>query len=362
METLAVYMTPVEDGEISDSQHTSNLVHFNDIFEILYYRYGFVLNESGSADNDFSENTIHETRTKNDWRLLTRIIASNAATTPDVMKPVSLAVEFLAMFFQKGRVPNPTMQDTWDLSRRSSVPLHIVIDKSVLRIAREGNRTGLYTISPGEQQGEIFNWMLTLRDPTTVLEILRRNLGPSIESIVNFLVHSGIPFNTAMSSNTYPPPPRCRLSPFLGLGMRLRNFIPDAEEYRLYEEARDDFLRGPFGRAALLKGGIIWRLAKSVVSIHDVFNGPTQLARDYGQLVSSEGDDMIDDDLSDEQLDLISGLYRISHGDNVKQGTGLPVARHGSGTGYGRYGTARLPQERQEIGRALYLTKEKHQY
>ena len=295
-------------------------MHSNEIFETLHYRYGFVFGESRyieGEDASTSDETNLDSEIQKQWRLLTKIIASNAAVMPDITEPVSLAVKFIMAFTGKGCVPNPETHATWDLNMQSPCPIRDVTAKSSLRITREcGGRDAIfYTIGSKDivktRCGE--KWTLVVQDPITVLEIVRRNLGPNMESVVNFLVHSGIPFNTVIASNTYPHPPRLRLSPPIGLGMRLRNFSPDPEEYRLYEKARDDFLCGSFGRAALLKGGVIWRLAKEVVPISEVFNGPTQLAKDFGQLVlTTDGDDMIDDDFSEEQLDLISGLYRIS--------------------------------------------------
>jgi hypothetical protein len=299
-------------------------VHYNEIFEMLYYRYGFVAGESRSRsiegeDTNTSDETSLDSEIQKQWRLLTKIMASNAAIMPDETEPVSLAFKFIIAFADKGYVPDPAMHATWDLNmEKNPCPLRDVMDRSLLRITRESDGDGsnaiFYTIGSRDavtaRCGE--KWTLVIQDPTSVLEILRRNLGPKMESVVNFLVHSGIPFNTVIASNTYPPPPRLRLSPPVGLGMRLRNFSPNPEEYRLYEKARDDFLGSSFGRVALLKGGIVWRLAKEVVPISEVFNGPTQLARDFGQLVLTTGGDyMIDDDFSDEQLDLILGLYHI---------------------------------------------------
>lgn len=321
-------------GEIIDSQwssdpgqpedngvNASRAVHYQEIFEILYYRYGFVLNKSRSTGDEDANETIYNPAIQKQWQLLTKIIASNAAVIPDVTEPIFLAFGFLAAFSDKGYVPNPEIQNTWDMNAQSACPLREVMDRSLLIITRDGEGDNgdlvLYTISSksdiATRSGGGIKWTLAIQDPIAVLDTVRRNLGPDIENVVNFLVHSGIPFNTIVASNTYPPPPRLRLSPPVGLGKRLRSWSPDPEDYRDYEEARDDFLRGPFGRAALLRGGIIWRLSKEIVPIYEVFDGPTQMAKEFGQVVlTTGGDDMIDDNLSDEQLGLISGLYHIS--------------------------------------------------
>ncbi len=280
-----------------------------------------MLNKSRSTGDEDANETTHNSAIRKQWQLLIKIIASNAAMMPDVTEPISLAFEFMDAFFDKGDVPNPGTQSMWDMNAQSARPLREVMDRSLLRITKDSESGDgdmvFYAISSKSDittrsRGGI-KWILTIQDSITVLDIVRRNLGPDIESVVNFLVHSGIPFNTVVASNTYPSPPRLRLSPPVGLGKRLRSWSPDPEDYRDYEEARDDVLRGPFGRAALLRGGIIWRLSKEIVPIYEVFDGPTQVANEFGQVVlTTGGDDMIDDNLSDEQLGLISGLYYIS--------------------------------------------------
>ncbi|KAJ7132400.1 hypothetical protein C8R44DRAFT_537595, partial [Mycena epipterygia] len=61
---------------------------------------------------------------------------------------------------------------------------------------------------------------------------------------------------------------------YSGLGFRPANYKPDLQDYHTYVSIRRQFLRSPRGRAALLYGGIVGRLARSVVSEDEVFRGP----------------------------------------------------------------------------------------
>ena len=75
-------------------------------------------------------------------------------------------------------------------------------------------------------------------------------------------------------------------------------------------------------RAALLKGGIIWRLALEVLSVDDVLAGPsTETVTNY--VVARDGVYAIDDDLSPDEMDIICGVYRIS---NSKLNWAFPTA------------------------------------
>lgn len=58
------------------------------------------------------------------------------------------------------------------------------------------------------------------------------------------------------------------------LGSRPAGYKPDITDYIWYERARDEFLRGPRGRVALMQGGIAWRLARE--TLEDVGTHPFQ--------------------------------------------------------------------------------------
>ncbi|KAF8673946.1 hypothetical protein AX14_005274 [Amanita brunnescens Koide BX004] len=121
---------------------------------------------------------------------------------PDVTEPISLAFGFLAIFFDKEDVPNPETQSMWDMNAQSACPLREVMDRSLLRVTKDSEGTDgdvvFYTINSKSDITTRFRggikWTRAIQDPITVLDIVRRNLGPDIESVLNFLVHSGIPF------------------------------------------------------------------------------------------------------------------------------------------------------------------------
>ena len=124
-----------------------------------------------------------------------------------------------------------------------------------------------YIILP--RRGEhVVSWDLVLSSAASVLEIIRRGWGPDIMSIVCQLLHHGIPFNTCIRG---PPPSQGSKQPkfipgYTGLGYSTQGYKPDLIDYRAYESRRNKFLRSPRGRAALLAGGLISRLARGVVT------------------------------------------------------------------------------------------------
>ncbi|KAI1783062.1 hypothetical protein LXA43DRAFT_904339 [Ganoderma leucocontextum] len=131
---------------------------------------------------------------------------------------------------------------------------------------------------------------------------------------VDFLVDRGIPFRTIFEPErrhvpTLLPPVQTVL------GWRLPSFEPTAWDYREYECRVHALLSQPKGRAALLRGGIVWRLAVEVLggNWRELAKmGPSSDVYSYGQpFVPHRGDPYYDDALSSDELDVVCGVYKV---------------------------------------------------
>ncbi|KAJ3805176.1 hypothetical protein F5876DRAFT_52269, partial [Lentinula aff. lateritia] len=103
------------------------------------------------------------------------------------------------------------------------------------------------------------------------------------------------------------------------LGFRPAGFLPNLQDYQAYEVVRNEFLRSARGRAALLGGGIVARLARDIVNKHDVYDGPTVHALQEGEHALcvwevGRGRAFWDDQLTSEETDLICGTYEVATG------------------------------------------------
>jgi hypothetical protein len=148
-------------------------------------------------------------------------------------------------------------------------------------------------------------------DPVTALECVRRQWGPYFLDIANELCSHGYPFHTRV------PGPRPTIQPrpsIHTLGYREVGYNPQPCDYAAYEALRNDFLSSPRGRAALLHGGIIWRLAKDIVPEVAAMNGPSSEVANTGQAIMCEGKYLWDDQLMEEELNLICGVYKVYTG------------------------------------------------
>ena len=129
------------------------------------------------------------------------------------------------------------------------------------------------------------------------------------------LLNHGIQFSTLLPVKPLP----CSVTPPITVPVRLAGYKFTRDDYYAYEQQRAALLSNPrIARSALLRGGIVWRLAVATLSFDDVLEGPTTAATLQRQgIIIKTGDesvDLCDDGLSTLELDLICGLHHCHTG------------------------------------------------
>lgn len=125
-----------------------------------------------------------------------------------------------------------------------------------------------------------------------------------------FCVARGITFRTLAPRRANSEVPRPLPQSSMGLGRRHNRFGFSPKDYRLYERTRDALLAGPQGRAALLAGGLTWRLAIDALGLEYALQGPSHTK--MSQVVATvNGIEYVDDVLTQEELDIIAGVYFV---------------------------------------------------
>ena len=195
----------------------------------------------------------------------------------------------------------------WDLR-------HLRLQIQGLRLSLGTNvdeSSPMYTISSTTVvQG---GWVICVHNPTTILQIYR-NSWTTLETIVRELVIRGIPFNTGVPDTGRKVFEKGYES--MGLGLRPVGYIPRTHDYNAYVAARTNVFLSHIGRAALLKGGLIARLARDTVSVSDILSGPESST---SLMIGTVGGvQLVDDQLSDYQLDVISGVYYVETATDAK--------------------------------------------
>ncbi|KAF8961303.1 hypothetical protein BDZ97DRAFT_1592947, partial [Flammula alnicola] len=145
---------------------------------------------------------------------------------------------------------------------------------------------------------------------------LSLSLAPSALQFLDALGNS----ITQINSDMWDLAPSNRLAvknmPRLMYCVKLETNLFILKDYEAYVVRRDAFLCSARGRAALLKGGIVWRLAVEALGFDVVFDGPSNEAQVHGRgfRFGDDGTSFCDDDLSEDELDLISGIYHCHTG------------------------------------------------
>ncbi|KAI0685148.1 hypothetical protein BC835DRAFT_1421513 [Cytidiella melzeri] len=160
-------------------------------------------------------------------------------------------------------------------------------------------------------------YSLCLADPVSVNHLLRSEVSSSMFDVTRTLLSWGVPFNTLQPIAdprtlwASPPMPMYFNQVPLGLGIVEHKHKFTLDDYKAYVAKRDEIITSFQGRAALLRGGLLWRLARdSYADDSEVCKGPSGFAmRDNHRVL---GDwDYVDDDLSLHQEDVICGVYRV---------------------------------------------------
>lgn len=163
------------------------------------------------------------------------------------------------------------------------------------------------------------------------------------EDMVIQLVTRGVRFHTLLSANrpvlrrpSQRPPPK-------EIPIRWPNYRFTIKDYEAYIHSRNLLLADGRMRAALLRGGIVWRIAITYLSPWDALDGPSG-APGLSIVHPRTGEQLVDDDLTPVELQLLCGAYKCYTGPgedqvSIKSWWPLPESfeREDCGENYGRW-------------------------
>ncbi|KAJ7100747.1 hypothetical protein B0H15DRAFT_817142 [Mycena belliarum] len=219
-------------------------------------------------------------------------------------------------YLSKAKKPDDMPAELYDLRQPDLAPLR----PSPIQLRWEIiNKITYYFFTPKDPVPDGALESVVVRSATFAVEILRRDW-MCLEEVVLNLLARGIAFNTLVRASPAVSPQikgSVELAVYRGLGYRAKDFQAHPGEYARYEAIRNQFLSSGRGRAALLMGGVIARLARGVVSSQSVCCGPTKTVRDNGRCFwdgLSSSPAYWDDVLTAAELDLICGVYEVATG------------------------------------------------
>jgi hypothetical protein len=290
--------------------------------DLLYFRYGYSLDEV--LDQPMPSFSQHNSKRFDSWTKICRSVGGQAFESSAATSNYESIQEFLVALEMSGHQPlHGVPAKFWDLSPWNSHSLSRTPSYIHIEVKLFGNIDATLCLLHLHNSEELevkdvtnTSWQVAV-SPMTALECIRRNLGPSRNDIVNYLLAHGMEFHTLQTVEVLPPP-----APILQPLLRHRptGYVFDLADFLSYESSRDSFLQShPFARRALCEGGIIARLARESMSDTLVFQGPSEEALEGKCSVFASADGiMVDDHLPQDVKDLICGTYIVKTGSGGK--------------------------------------------
>ena len=160
-------------------------------------------------------------------------------------------------------------------------------------------------------------WKLAVKTALDALVICRLDQNLDEHGIVEFLLTNGIPFHTLRPSRMVLRTPNVSRPCLLPL-RRPKDYKFESRDYLAYQERCHTILNNPRGRAALMAGHFMWRLALRSVRWETVHNGPSGWSPHLGEMLvvndPSTNTEFIDDQLSPDEQDALCGTYHCATG------------------------------------------------
>jgi hypothetical protein len=269
------------------------------IHDLAFYRFGFTT-PMGEVPDPAKKPT---------WGLVTKILGQG--WDPPAQQPHSYLPAFIG-YLMSARSLTQVPEELCDLRQNElSQQWHIQVRSVTL------TDKVYYFITPASMETDSTRLMLATTSAVAVIEIVRRQWGPGLIEIMRQLLDRSISFNTFILGSWNSLVPRSIIPHYNGLGYRPPNYSPDQIDYRAYEHLRLRLLNSAKGRAAMLMGGIVARLARDVVSYDTVCLGPSDNAEYDGLQISHRSQSLafFDDQLTADDVNVICGVYKVDTGE-----------------------------------------------
>lgn len=324
-------------------------VHTDDINDLLKYRYGYTAPTTiwqpqekeavewaskgwdklyralGQRNKDPDTPASNEDANTTSSDILLTSVPALPSTREIPLSDLPAVADFIAAFKR-----NTTIRELSDLDARS-----------VLSYANPAYRTlstlkyqELSTTTSGAQTT---NWYMldklediqletsrrcrvSTKRATNILQSKRAGFGRSAEQIALSMLARGMTLRLSLPVSTPVATPNCDKpyttvgSHATGVGIKPHGIKLTKLDYKTYMAMRDELLAGPAGEAALLSGGILWRLAINVRNIEDVVRGPdTDDVSEDSRIreVTILGEKFVETILTEQDKYVIVGVYRV---------------------------------------------------
>ncbi len=225
-------------------------------------------------------------------------------------RPQILALsDFIYRMSSNGILSN----DDWDLSRENRLSTAFMGRfKCIQEVS--GPNGPLFMLSLGASA--TVKWILTLTTAADALLVCRLHPKLQEKDLALYLLRRGIPFHTLQDANTLHAvqhdKQRYSKHPY-----RPVNHQFTIRDYAAYLEQCEVICAKRRARAALLRGGYLWRVSVASISFDTVLNGPSGRATSQDEMfivTLPNGVQLVDDALLESEILLLSGMYNCATG------------------------------------------------
>ena len=230
----------------------------------------------------------------------------------DAVSMVVCASAFLAAWETKPEDPwAPGI--LWDLEPTSNLYLPRFVASAGIRLQlRIHDNVKLVEVTYRDDQSRPWGLLVS---PTTALQLCRSGPMGGLENAAYYLLNRGIRVAMPVRVDDRMVAIPSLTRPRILLGWRPSGFNPDGWDYKEYEAVARNLLTGGRARAALQRGGIVWRLAVELLGeegIRDAARGPSlDMSRLGGDALTPRGNSWYEEMLRDDELDVICGVYHV---------------------------------------------------
>lgn len=217
------------------------------------------------------------------------------------------AIKFLESFTI---APCHPANDVWDLGTGNRLAVQGTERfRRMRRLVNTSDNTCVGYLFEFAQNQTTAPWKILVKDAVNALLVCRLDPDLNDYTVAFMLLQRGIRFSTVCSfskaAHSRPPP----TIPTLPLPVRLMGYEFGRDDYTLYVQTRNKLLQNPrVARAALLQGGITWRLAVEHVSFSTTLLGPTASVVSGCKYANDKEELYLGDDiLTNREMELICG-------------------------------------------------------
>ena len=283
--------------QIVDESHTFDLIHYLS----LHFGYTSPLPLPRATQVDNSK-----------WKLLLKNVGlrTDGETNPLPLEYAESILQFLEYLLSPSPVGRAA--NLWDLhpSNRRAISAIKILDA----VPKKGE---VFVVNPRYFAAEPgFEWTIAVFEPSDAVKVYRCLQQPGVTPylLARGLLQDAITFRTLLP-RSHPPSSTIISNP--SLPMRIRDHQFTVIDYMAYVQQRANILATPRGRAALLHGGIVARLAREHIDNDVGALGPSTAVTTHNVgfvLTTMDNNVYMDDILTKDEINIICGLHRCRTG------------------------------------------------